>query len=69
MGTQLSWARAQATCADMESDLISYRNDSTVSLIYQLTATTKRRKKQTQIASDKSVVWTSGNVVENDGRK
>lgn len=69
MGTQLPWAHAQATCIDMESELLSYRTDSTVSLIYQLTATAKRRKRQVHIASDKSVVWTSGHAVETSSRK
>lgn len=60
---------AQMACHDMQSELFSYRNDSTISLIYQLTATTSYHKRQADTASDKTVVWTGGRVLELDNRE
>jgi len=55
---------ASAICRVMEGELISLRDSSIVSLIYQVTGGNNGRRKRRQVAMDKTILWTSAHALD-----
>jgi hypothetical protein len=63
-GTKMSWMKAGAMCQQMQGDLISLHDNTILPLIYQVTGENNRRKKRVEIATDKTVAWTSAHAIQ-----
>lgn len=57
----MPWKSAEATCRNVKADLISFRRNDILTLLYKLGRSKRRKKRQTHYP-DGEVAWTSAHA-------
>ena len=66
----MSWKGAEATCRNVQAELISFRDRNIVSLLYKMTTNKGRKKRIPRVTITNQLgAWTSAHAVNLSGRK